>query len=107
MKQARFLRIYLLESDKIDGKPALEAVIRWCKEAGLSGLTVVRAIEGVGTHGVHSASFLALSSSLPLIVEAVDTPENIERAIAHLRPRIGHRLVVSWPVEVMRTDDHA
>ncbi len=74
MKQGKCLRIYLSENDRIEGRPALEAIAEMCREAGLAGMTVVRGVEGIGAHGLHSAAFLSLSSKLPLLVEAIDEP---------------------------------
>ena len=108
MKQGKFLRIYLTESDRIDHRPALEAILVLCREAGLNGVSVVRAIEGMGSHGgIHSASFLALSNDLPLLVEAVDSDERIDAAIELLRPHLTDRLVVVWPVDIMRTSEES
>ncbi len=102
MQNAMFLRIYLTESDRISGEPAMQAVLDECREAGLKGVTVMRGIEGMGLHGVHTSSFLSLSSDLPLVVEAIDDVEKITRAVEILRPKIGPRLLATWPVSVMR-----
>ena len=80
----------------------MQAVLDLCHEAGLTGVTVMRGIEGLGLHGVHTSSLLSLSSDLPLIVEAIDTPEKIEHAIEQLRPLIGNRLLATWPVSMLR-----
>jgi PII-like signaling protein len=105
MHDGLFLRVYLSESDQIDGVPAMDAVLEICKQAGLHGVTVMRGIEGMGLHGVHSSSFLSLSSELPLVVEAVDGREKINHAVELLRPRIGHRLMATWPVSIIRTGE--
>ncbi len=98
-----FLRIYLSESDHIDGEPAMQAVLNECRAAGLNGVTVMRGIEGMGLHNVvHTSSFLSMSSELPLVVEAIDSPEKIKQAVEILRPKIGKRLLAVWPVSVMR-----
>jgi uncharacterized protein len=107
MQDAVFLRIYLSESDHFDGEPAMQAVLDLCREAGLTGVSVMRGIEGLGLHGVHTSAFLSLSSDLPLIVEAIDTQEKIEHAITMLKPRIGKRLLATWPVSVMRKSENA
>lgn len=102
MHQGACLRIYLSESDKIDGKPAVETILQLCRECGLHGVTVLRGIEGLGNHGVHSASFLALSSNLPIVVEAIDTKAGIDSAIEALRPHIHGKLVATWPVSLIK-----
>ena len=107
MKDAKFLRIYLTESDRIDGVPAMQAVLELCRDMGLNGVTVLRGIEGMGLHSVHSSAFMALSSELPLIVEVIDEAKKIDTAITRLQPRLGHRLLATWPVSVMRVDGEA
>ena len=102
MQDGTCLRIYLSESDKIDGKPAVETVLQLCQQGGLTGVTVLRGIEGLGSHGIHSSSFLSLASHLPIIVEAIDTHENINTAIESLRPHLRGKLVASWPVSLLR-----
>jgi len=105
MQDALFLRIYLSESDHLNGEPAMQAVLNLCREAGLTGVSVMRGIEGMGLHGVHTNTFLSLSSDLPLIVEAIDSQAKIERAIGMLRPLIGNRLLATWPVSIMRMQE--
>ncbi|MDQ6965093.1 MAG: DUF190 domain-containing protein [Mariprofundales bacterium] len=102
MTPGRCLRIYITESDRIDGKPALEAIISLCQKAGLHGVSVVRCIEGMGRHGIHTTEFLALANNLPLMVEIMDSSERIDHAIAILRPHLDGRLAVTWPVELLR-----
>jgi len=104
MIEGSCLRIYLTESSKIDGKPAMEAILILCREAGLAGVSVIRGIEGLGEGGIHSASFLALSNDLPLLVEAIDTTARIEQALEMMRPHLAHCLVAYWPVSLMRTE---
>jgi len=98
------LRIYLTEADRIDGRPATEAVLGLCQQCGLRGVSVMRGIEGLGSHGIHSASFLSLSNNLPILVEAMDTTARIEQAIEQLRPHLGDSLVATWPVSLMRNN---
>ncbi len=106
MIEGACLRIYLTESSRIDGKPAMEAILGLCREAGLRGVSVVRGIEGMGAHGaVHSTSFLALSSDLPLLIEAIDTSERIDLALKQMRPHLGSCLTAMWPVSLMRNEE--
>ena len=107
MIQGSCLRIYLTEARKIDGNPAIEAILELCREAGLRGVSVVRGIEGLGKHGIHSASFLALSSDLPLLIEAIDTTACVEQAMEQMRPHLGQCLVAVWPVSLMRNGEEA
>ncbi|MDX8413822.1 MAG: DUF190 domain-containing protein [Mariprofundales bacterium] len=104
MISGRCLRIYITESDRIDDKPALEAIIELCKSAKLHGVSVVRCAEGMGRHGVHASSFLSIANSLPLMVEIMDSNERIDHAITMLRPHLNGRLAATWSVKLLRTD---
>ena len=73
------LRIFIGESDKKDGLPLYEWIVRRAKEEKLAGATVVRAIEGFGAGShIHTARILQLSMDLPIIIELIDTLEKIE-----------------------------
>lgn len=83
----------------------MEAIMELCCAAGLRGVSVVRGIEGMGEHGTHSASFLALSNDLPLLIEAIDSTECVEQAIEQMQPHLGQCLVAVWPVSLMRNEE--
>ena len=59
--EAKLLRIFLGESDRLGRKPLYEAIVNRAKEAGLAGVTVLRGVEGFGAGSViHKAKFLEL-----------------------------------------------
>ena len=101
MTEGLCLRIYLSESAKIDGLPAMEAILGLCKDAGLRAVTVLRGVEGLGNHGIHSTSFLDLASNLPLVVEAIDTTERIQQAVEQMQQHLGDCTVATWPVSLI------
>jgi len=101
------LRLYLSESDQIDHVPALEAILQLCKDAGLHGVSVMRGIEGLGKHGIHSVSFLSLSSSLPLIVEIVASKSEIEHAIQVIQPKLPHATIVTWDIQMIQVQGNS
>ncbi|MDH4120463.1 MAG: DUF190 domain-containing protein [Deltaproteobacteria bacterium] len=72
------LRIYLGEADHLEGAPLHQALVTAARQAGLAGCTVWRGVESFGaSRALHTAKVLRLSEDLPLVVECVDTPENI------------------------------
>lgn len=82
-ENGHLLRIFIGESDKHEGKPLYEWIVRKAKEQGLAGATVIRAIEGFGANSrIHTAKLVELSSDLPIIVEIVDELEKIEAFMA-------------------------
>jgi hypothetical protein len=57
-KEGSLLRIFIGESDKHEGTPLYEWIVRKAREHGLAGATVLRGIEGFGAHSrVHTARF--------------------------------------------------
>ena len=75
---AKLLRIFLGESDNFQQKPLYETIVFEAKKQGLSGATVIRGIMGFGPNSkIHTAKLFDISSDLPVIVEIVDTLENI------------------------------
>jgi uncharacterized protein len=78
-KEGSLLRIFIGESDKHEGMPLYEWIVRKARERGLAGATVLRGLEGFGAHSrVHTAKILRLSTDLPIVVEIVDSLEKIE-----------------------------
>ena len=79
-EKGHLLRIFIGESDRHEGMPLYEWLVRKSKEYGLSGATVMRGIEGFGARSrIRSARPLDLSTDLPIIVEFVDTLDKIDK----------------------------
>ncbi|MFA5298854.1 MAG: DUF190 domain-containing protein [Lutibacter sp.] len=76
---AKLLRIFIGESDKIGSESLYETIVFEAKKKGLSGATVTRGIMGFGANSkIHTAKLLEISSDLPIIIEIVDTDEKIK-----------------------------
>lgn len=83
--QAHLLRIFVNESDRWEGRPLYECIVRAAREQGLAGATVFRAIEGYGATGrIHSVKVLHLSEDVPIVVEIFEQPERIAAFIPTL-----------------------
>lgn len=79
---AKLLRIFIGESDRIKGKPVHEEIVLKAREAGLAGATVLKGIMGFGANSkIHTSKILALSEDLPLVIEIVDELNRIENFI--------------------------
>ncbi|MFC4871248.1 DUF190 domain-containing protein [Negadavirga shengliensis] len=85
--QAKLLRIFIGENDRIGQKPLYEKIVFEAKKWGLSGATVTRGIMGFGANtNVQSAKLFEISSDLPLVIEIVDTEEKIREFIQIIEP---------------------
>lgn len=95
------LRIFIGESDKRDGRPLYEWIVRKARERDLAGATVLRGMEGFGASSrMHTAKILRLSQDLPIIIEIVDTPEKIEAFIPAVDSAIREGLMTTERVQV-------
>lgn len=83
--EAKLLRIFIGETDKIKGIPAYEKIVLLAREKGLAGATVTKGVMGFGKKSViHTAKILRLSEDLPMIIEIVDKLDKIEDFITEL-----------------------
>lgn len=81
-EEGYLLRIFVGESDKKEGLPLYEWIVRRAKQEKLAGATVLRGIEGFGAGShIHTARILQLSTDLAIIIEIIDTLEKIEKFI--------------------------
>ena len=100
-KQGKLLRIFIGESDKHDGIPLYEWIVREARRQGLAGATVLRGLEGFGAHSrLHTAKILRLSADLPIVVEIVDTEAKIEAFLSSRDHAIAEGLATLEKVEV-------
>ena len=72
------VRVYFGERDKHRGKPLWSALLDYLRREGAAGATVTRGVAGYGAHSmIHTASIVDLSADLPLILEWVDTEDQV------------------------------
>jgi len=100
--EGKLLRIFVGESDRWHGKPLYQAIVQRVREEGLAGATVLRGIEGFGADSrLHTARILRLSEDLPVVIEIVDSAEQIERILPVLDEMVGEGMVTVERVEVI------
>jgi hypothetical protein len=75
---AKLLRIFIGESDKVRHVPLYEAIVREARAAGLAGATAWRGLAGFGPSShIRTAKILDLAADLPVVVEITDAEEKI------------------------------
>mgnify|MGYP002623194444 CR=1 FL=1 len=80
--EAKLLRIFIGESDKIGSTSLHEKIVVEARSAGLAGATVHRGIMGFGGNSrIHTSKILRLSEDLPIIVEIVDEANKIKEFV--------------------------
>ena len=100
--EGKLLRIFIGESDRWHGKPLYEEIVALARREHLAGATVLRGIEGFGAKShLHTSRILRLSEYLPIVVEMVDTEENIDRVLPMLDAMVGDGMLTVEKVHVI------
>lgn len=95
----RILRVYLGESDRVDGMAAYEHIVIQAHKMGLKGATVYRGVSGFGANSfIHTSKVLRLSEDLPMVVEILDEPERIEHFIEEFLGKLGKGAIAVFDV---------
>ncbi len=99
---AKLLRIFVGENDKVDGRPLYEAIILRAREAHLAGATVLRGPMGFG-HSclLHTTKILRLADNLPVVIEIVDSEAKIDAFLPTLDAMMTGGLITLEKVQVL------
>ncbi len=93
-KEGKLLRIFIGEQDKWNHEPLHEAIVKLAKQEGLAGATAIKGFLGFGCKSrMHTAKLLRLSEDLPIIIEIVDSEENIQNFLPHLDEMVQEGLI--------------
>jgi hypothetical protein len=92
--EGKLLRIFVGESDRFEGRPLYQAIVEAMRREEIAGATVLRGIEGFGASSrLHTSRILRLSEDLPIVIEIVDTEENIDRVLPMLDGMVGDGMI--------------
>jgi PII-like signaling protein len=101
--RARLMRIYMGESDKWEGEPLYDAIVKRLRLMDIAGATVYRGILGYGAKGhTHKSGRLPFSRDLPIMISVVDTEEKLAGAIAEIESMMQDALIVLSDVDMIR-----
>lgn len=102
-KNGRLARIFIDEADVWQGRPLYQVIIEKAKELGVASAAVFRASMGFGTHRrVHAANLVDVSADSPLVIEIVDSAEQINALLPFLEVCVAEGLVTLEAVEILR-----
>ncbi len=102
-QEGMLLRIFVGESDVHQGKALYEQIVLKARELNLAGATVLRGIMGFGADSrMHTAKLLRLSEDLPVVIEIVDTEENLNKILPFLDEVVVEGLITLEKVRVIK-----
>jgi PII-like signaling protein len=97
------MRIFIGEADRHGGKPLYQALVELFRREKLAGATVLRGIVGFGAKShLHTTHLLRLSQDLPMLVEVVDSQENIDHIMPQVDQMVREGLITMEKVRVLR-----
>lgn len=102
-REGVLIRVFIGESDQWHHQPLETALLERLRREGFAGATVFRGTGGFGAHSVlHTVNILRLSQDLPVLIEIVESPENVPRLQAILDEMVGEGLVTMERVQVLK-----
>jgi PII-like signaling protein len=100
---ARLMRIYMGESDKWEGEPLYQAIIKRLRLMDIAGATIYRGILGYGVKGhTHKSGPLPFSRDLPIMISVVDSAEKLSLALGEIESMMQDGIIVLSDVDVIR-----
>ena len=101
-RDGKLLRIFIGEQDKWHGQPLYEVIVQLARKQGLAGATCLKGFLGYGARSrMHTAKLIELSEDLPIVIEIVDSEDNIRKFLPQIEPMITDGLVTLEKVEVL------
>jgi PII-like signaling protein len=102
-RDAVLLRVFIGESDRHHGHPLHEAIVLKARELHMAGATVLRGPMGYGKSSrLHYTKLLRLSEDLPIVIEIVDSQEQVDKFLPVLDAMMGSGLVTVEKVQVLQ-----
>lgn len=97
------VRIFIGESDKWHHQSLYIALLERLRKEGFAGATVFHGVAGFGARSVlHTAHILRLSEDLPVLLEIVETQQQVERLLPILDEMVSEGLVTMEQVRVLK-----
>lgn len=101
--KAKLMQIYIGESDRWQGKPLHEVLVRALRANDIAGATVQRGILGFGAHGrIHKDKPFRLSQDASLTLSVVDTEEKLKAFLPVIDEMVQEGLVVLSDVDIIK-----
>lgn len=102
-EEGMLLRVFIGESDSYKGKALYEQIVLKARELNLAGATVLRGIMGYGASSrMHTAKVLRLSEDLPVVIEVIDTEENLKLLMPFLDETVKEGMITLEKARIIK-----
>jgi PII-like signaling protein len=100
------MRIHITEGDRYAGDALSERILALIRERHYAGATIFRGAMSFGTRSrTHSDRVEVLALDLPVVIECVETEENILKILPEIDGMIGGGLITLEKVNVVAYRD--
>lgn len=101
-KEGILLRIFLSENHTYKGRCLFELIVEEARKMDMAGATVFRGIMGFqGKNKIQTSTILRLSENMPVVIEIVDTQENINGFLPFLKEVVADGLVTTEKANIL------
>jgi uncharacterized protein len=99
--RAKRVSIFINEGDRWHGRPLHLQLLNQLAKEGIAGATVVRGVAGyTKSAGITTTSLVDAGGMLPLVLEFVESEENIDRTMPKIEEMVGNRLITVMDAEI-------
>jgi uncharacterized protein len=96
------LTIRIKKNDELHGKRLYKALLDFMMGAGISGATVVNAVDGFGKRGKSTIRIEGMAMNYPLVIEVADERSNLDPLLPQIKRMVGDNgLVTMQEVDVL------
>lgn len=90
------LTIRIKKNDELKGKRLYNAILDYMMKAGISGATVVNAVDGFGRRGKSTLRIEGISINYPLVIEVVEEPEKLLPLLPDIKHMVDDNGVMTY-----------
>lgn len=102
LEHGKRIRIFIGEAQEWQGRPLYLAILELGQQCGARGATVLRGIEGFGPeHHLSTERFPDISDNLPIVVEIVESEEQVDKLLPLLDRIVQQGMITVTPVEIV------
>lgn len=92
--RATLMRIFVVEADCHGKRPLYAAIVEELQRNGFAGATVLKGIEGFGSHReLHAARNVDFAGNLPVVIEVAEAEEKVRAIVPALTAMIPEGLI--------------
>jgi hypothetical protein len=95
-KKMWWLTIRIKKNDQLKGKRLYNVILDFMMNAGISGATVINAVDGFGRRGKSTLHIEGISINYPIVIEVVDEPEKLLPLLPEIKRMVDDNGVMTY-----------